>query len=312
MELDYMIECLDKEELQAQPTRIENAKLCYQPIWKSYWYARYGEFVVVMHKALGYVNATQLCKTYEKHFYHWSANKATKAMIAGLAAKQTSLGNAITAEHMMITVEGGSGAQKKIICGTYVHPILLPHIISWLDPQFADAVSILINDFYGLQSRTYNLESILEDEKKKKKAPPPESEPEDEDADNVSDGESEDEVVPPKLKKCFKIFARKDRKFPYQAIETLQSKMVTAVKRFQKTPMGTTELLLEINDIPDVVSLYNLIKSSGLIQTNKNAFTSKFSRDVLLEKIFNLSWTNITKEAWVQAVLESDLAMSDE
>ena len=74
--------------------------------------------------------------------------------------------------------------------------------------------------------------------------------------------------------------------------------------------MGTTELLLEINDIPDVVSLYNLIKSSGLIQSNKSAFTSKFSRDDLLEKIFNLSWSNVTKEAWVEAVLKSDLAMS--
>src|SRR3977135_2526070 len=205
---------------------------------------------------------------------------------------------------MMITIEGGSGVQKKIICGTYVHPVLLPHIISWLDPQFADAVSVLINDFYGLQSRTYNLESILSDEKKKK-TPPPEPE-----SDDVSDGESEDQVVPPKLKKCFKIFARKDRKFPYQAIEMLQSKMVAAVKRFQKTPMGTTELLLEINDIPDVVSLYNLIKSSGLIQSNKSAFTSKFSRDDLLEKIFNLSWSNVRKEAWVEAVLKSDLAMS--
>ena len=76
--------------------------------------------------------------------------------------------------------------------------------------------------------------------------------------------------------------------------------MTAAVKRFQRTPAGTTELLLEINIIPDVVSLYNLIKSSGLIQTNKNTFNSKFSRDVLLEKIYNLSWSNVTKEAWTQ------------
>src|SRR3977135_4563611 len=131
MELDALIDCLDKDELQVQPTRIENGKFCYQPIWKSYWHARYGDFIVVMHKALGYVNATQLCKTYQKQFYNWHANKGTKAMIAGLAAKQTELGLSIKTEHMMITVEGGSGAQKKIICGTYVHPTLLPHIISW-------------------------------------------------------------------------------------------------------------------------------------------------------------------------------------
>ena len=51
--------------------------------------------------------------------------------------------------------------------------------------------------------------------------------------------------------------------------------MAAAVKRFQKTPTATNELLLESNNIPDVVSLYNLLKSSGLIQTNKNVFNSK-------------------------------------
>src|SRR3977135_1379024 len=92
MELDALIDCLDNDDLELTPTYIQNEKICYQPIWKSYWDARYGEFMVVMHKALGYVNATHLCKTYQKQFYNWHANKGTRAMIEGLAAKQTAIG----------------------------------------------------------------------------------------------------------------------------------------------------------------------------------------------------------------------------
>ena len=76
-----------------------------------------------MHKALGYVNATQLCKTYQKQFKNWYANKGTKAMIEGLAAKQTAIGLSITTEHMMVTVEGGSGLQKKL----FVVPMSTQH-----------------------------------------------------------------------------------------------------------------------------------------------------------------------------------------
>ena len=173
--------------------------------------------------------------------------------------------------------------------------------------MFADIVSVMVNDFYGLQTRTGNLESILKDEKKKP-APPPEPEADD----SGSDSEDDVEVDIPTLRKSFKIYVRNDPKFPYQVIETLEKGMAAAVKRFQKTPTSTNELLLEINNIPNVVSLYNLLKSSGLIQTNKNVFNSKFSRNVLLEKIHNLSWSNVTKDAWVQAVLNADLAMSDD
>ena len=172
-----------------------------------------------------------------------------------------------------------------------------------MDSAFAGIVSILVNNFCGLQTKTGDLESILQDAKMK-----PEPEP------DVSSGEDSDgdEPVPPKLKKSFKIYARKDPKYPYQAIETSTKGMAAAVKRFQKTPAGTDELLLEIHDIPDVTSLYNMIKSSGLVQVHKNTFTSKYSREVLLQKIHNLSWSNVTRAEWMEAVLKSDLAMSDD
>ena len=68
-------------------------------------------------------------------------------------------------------------------------------------------------------------------------------------------------------------------------------------------------MLMEIEPIPDGVSLFNLIKSAGLIQTNKNAFKSLHTQEILLRKIEELSWSNIVKESWT---LHDDLAMSDD
>jgi hypothetical protein len=229
---------------------VDNSKICYEQIYKSYWYANYSEFKVIIHKDLGYVNATQLCNGYKKPFRHWHANKGVKTLIAGLAERHSQLTG---------------------------------------------------------QTKTGDLESILQDAKKKPEPEPDVSSGED------SDGEDGDAgPVPPKLKKSFKIYVRKDPKYPYQAIETSAKGMAAAVKRFQKTPAGTDELLLEIHDIPDVTSLYNMIKSSGLVQTHKNTFTSKYSREVLLQKIHDLSWSNVTRAEWMEAVLKSDLAMSDD
>ena len=283
--------------LADQKEYFDNEKICYSHIWKSYWYAKYSEFTVVIHKELGYVNATVLCKSLKKQFGHQHANKHTKSLIADLATKLTLNGSPVTEAQMIILVKGGSGEYIKVVSGSYVHPILLPHICSWLDHSFAGVVSIMANNFFGLQTRTSNIQTILADEKLK---PEPKVE-----EDEKDDGK-------PSLKKIFKIFARNDTKYPYQAIETSEKCMVAAVKRFQKTPTGTSELLLEIDGIPDVVSLYKFIISSGIIQTNKNAFKSKFPRAELLEKIKELSWSNVTREEWTQTVLKADLVMSED
>ena len=162
---------------------------------------------------------------------------------------------------------------------------------------------------FWVTNKDWEFTSILQDEKKKTE--PKAKEGGDEDDSEEGDGEKE-HVVPEKLMKSFKIFARNDPKYPYQAIEASVKTMAVAVKRFQKTPAGTQELLIEIDNIPNVVSLYDMLKSSGIIQANRNVFKSMFSREVLLQKINELSWSNVTREAWVQAVVEADLTMSDD
>src|SRR5271167_5016218 len=161
----------------------DNEKICYQQIYKPYWYANYAHLTVVLHKDAGYVNASLLCKTYKKRFSNWTANKNTKALIAELAKKV-----GLTVEQMLITVEGGSGKDKKHICGTYVHPIMFPQVAAWLDHTFAGVVSIMANNFYGLQSKHGDLASILMDMKVDKPKPEEEEEKEKE----KEDGEEED------------------------------------------------------------------------------------------------------------------------
>ena len=271
--------------LFAKPEQLfDNEKICFDQIYKSYYNAKYGGLELVVHKDLGYANVSQLCKVHKKQFSNWNRNKATKAMIDDLAEQLTHAGSPVTRAQMMITVEGGSGKQKKLICGTYVHPILFPHIVSWMDSSYAAVASILTNNFFGLQTKTGNLDSILQDMKYKPEPKPEESSDEEE----GEEEEDEEDEEPNKLKKSFKIFARNDSKFPYQVIETPEANMVKAVKRFQRSPAGTNELLLEIVGIPDVVSLYNMLKGSGLIKANKNTFTSKFPRETLWKKLKKL------------------------
>ena len=165
----------------------DNEKICYQQIWRSYWYAKYSTITVVVHKAVGYVNVTLLCKQFKKQFCHWHSNKNVKSLIVDLAEKLTQNGCQVTADQMLITIKGGSGEFVKLVSGTYVHPILFPHVVSWLDHTFAGIVSIMTNNFFGLQTKTGSLASILQDEKKKE---PIDKEEGDKDASEEGDSEN--------------------------------------------------------------------------------------------------------------------------
>src|SRR5258708_5987814 len=90
----------------------------------------------------GYVNVTKLCKAHKRQFGHWYRNKNTKEIIDDLAEKLTHKGSPVTRAQMLITVEGGSGKNKKLVCGTYAHSILFPYVVSWL-ASYAGIVNIM-------------------------------------------------------------------------------------------------------------------------------------------------------------------------
>jgi hypothetical protein len=105
--------------------------------------AVYGDFDVVIMKDNSYINATKLCADGGKKLYAWinkdKPKRLVKEMTDELLKKDASWDGKIT-----ILVTGG---ENKLICGTYVHPSLIPHIASWVSTKFAMRVSDIVNNY---------------------------------------------------------------------------------------------------------------------------------------------------------------------
>jgi len=116
--------------------------LAYETIDDKYSKAQYGEFNIIMDMTNGYINATKLCTDGEKYFKHWLENKCNKELIQSF---DTIINSHWTESRpMTIIITGG---QNTLVRGTYVHPLLIPHIASWVSPSFAYKVSKIVSDF---------------------------------------------------------------------------------------------------------------------------------------------------------------------
>jgi hypothetical protein len=121
-------------------------QIIFDHIDDKYAYGNYGEFKVIIMKKNTYINATKLCKEYGKEFKHWNENKNNKELIDEVN-KEISwmVGNPTVQENKsFIIIKGGKNYN---ICGTYVHSLLIPHIASWISPQFGIKVSKIVNNF---------------------------------------------------------------------------------------------------------------------------------------------------------------------
>ena len=137
------------------------SQICFRLIRDNFWHGQYGNFSVVVDKSNGFVNATKLCSDGGKRFHHWGESKMAKELIKTL--QQWNCDLALDDEH---TREPWSVASyhpvsdvlkyvsttnvtddDKAISGTYVHPLLIPHIACWVSPEFALKASSIINFF---------------------------------------------------------------------------------------------------------------------------------------------------------------------
>lgn len=103
----------------------------------------YGGFRVLAYKNnpyRNYINATKLCVDDNKEFKSWLRNKQSIELIN------------------LLNSEVGENSPQPIyqildgpnnLRGTYVHPDLLPSILSWISPQFAIKVNRIINLYYA-------------------------------------------------------------------------------------------------------------------------------------------------------------------
>jgi hypothetical protein len=110
------------------------SELIYEPVNEEYGWGKYGTFKVLIRRKDGWINVTKLCKDGGKELKHWNENDTSKSLVQVL---KSSVG---------IPTDVLTGGQDCIIRGTYAHPFLVPHIASWISPEFAFRVSRIVND----------------------------------------------------------------------------------------------------------------------------------------------------------------------
>lgn len=150
--------------------------IVFEQIDEKYAYGQYGEFKVIIMKKNSYINATKMCNENNKQMCHWFENKMNKELINEVKKdinqlKSSSIGkpmdgtfddiitNNATIEPIILIKGGGN----VFIRGTYVHPLLIPHIASWISPVFAIKVSKIVNEFLvnEYKDKLYENEQII-------------------------------------------------------------------------------------------------------------------------------------------------------
>ena len=142
------------------------SEIAFEQIRDNYWFGSYGPFRVVMDKSNGYINASKLCRTGGKHYHDWSRLKGSHELVSALrnhmmlTLKDEHLTNSNLAlqnssEHICselsppcITIQTFNlNDPDRLISGTYCHPLLIPHIASWVSADFAVLVGEIVNHF---------------------------------------------------------------------------------------------------------------------------------------------------------------------
>ena len=154
--------------------------ICVKQIHSDYYAGQYGNFSVVISKENGYINATKLCSDGGKKFYHWNSTKMALEMTEALrqyiyevawANDNDTPAWAISqyqpigeVSYFMKTLNHSE--EDKLVSGTYCHPLLIPHIASWVSPSFALKAASIINYFMAEEWRCrLQLSEIVSDER---------------------------------------------------------------------------------------------------------------------------------------------------
>jgi hypothetical protein len=131
-------------------------ELAFEVIDATYARGRYADLEIILMRSNGYVNATKLCALGAKQFKHWLENAHSKDLVATVERELPSAGNpadglstrrTLKAEKVghksTILIKGGARIEVR---GTYVHPLLVPHVACWVSCEFAVKVSRLVNE----------------------------------------------------------------------------------------------------------------------------------------------------------------------
>lgn len=283
-----------------------------------YGWANYSNLKVIVQNKNGYINATKLCALKQgKFFKSWLINKGSRELLEH------------TAEYIGLTVseltEERKGGDDQTITGTYVHPLLAPHIASWVSPKFAIKVSLIVNDHIV---REYKEQIRVKDDKIDELCRKIDQQSEKLDQQskdtkllltgvsdlkrnvevanentvcvlNTLEGVSE-RVVPPNRvdqtkKESFTVLHMNDPalEVPYYVIRAQGNSTRNAIARKRKLSPNL-RVVVKLDDHPNSVELWNAIK------------TRLGSNMVFVPKTNMFSLWRMTEEEFVQAVNECD------
>lgn len=122
--------------------------IIYESINEKFGYGEYLGFKVIIMKENGYINATRMCNDIseiikkDKAFRYWKKIESAKELIEEVENNIKADGGILSSA---IIIHKGGLQELQYLQGSYVHPDIIVHIVSWASPKIAIKVSKIIN-----------------------------------------------------------------------------------------------------------------------------------------------------------------------
>jgi hypothetical protein len=116
-----------------------------------------------MDKRDGFINATKMCASGGKSFFAWTRNETNKQLMQTLEVMNSGNGvventhddeKALQGTPLQICrgvcryVENGNKSDlDRLVCGTYIHPDLVPSVAGWVSPFFQLKANRVVNEY---------------------------------------------------------------------------------------------------------------------------------------------------------------------
>ncbi|AYP74188.1 N1R/p28-like protein [Fowlpox virus] len=111
-------------------------------------HVQYDKLNLIMMKENGFINATKLCRLGNKHFKDWLKLEKSKELIKEVGHSCKTISSYTDLKGLFMKIKNEHNEKYRCdVEGTYVHPDLIPHIISWIFPYFAIKISKIVNNY---------------------------------------------------------------------------------------------------------------------------------------------------------------------
>src|SRR5277367_1533926 len=286
------------------------ARIAFVNIHGLYWRGRYGENEVILRQGDCFVNATKLCQYYEKDFGTWREYAEDLISFVELEMRN---------EHFLFSPYLPKSDFKAIDSvltfsqfdydGIYIHPFLLPHLMSWLSQTFAIFTGKVVNQYLS-NSYIESFESIKKSATerasakiistiKKEVATASDDEVEQPVRKRVK-AESMREKVRgwEKTTHCFAILNVNDsaKEFQYYTIRCKRRAMNPAIRKIKKRHPAATLAYLQ-KYVSNERNLFDTLKKMQKVISKLNYFIFPGSLAGLIEDIREFSEPVTTKES---------------